>query len=74
MKLSLSSALLISALGSLVGCGVDVSGGEDTPDPAREVRSESTEEAVAACGAAPAPECTFDHGIATCVTTTQSVE
>lgn len=73
MKLSLSSALLISALGSLVGCGVEVSGGDETPDPALDVPSESTEEAVAACGGAPAPECTFDQGVKTCVTTTQTI-
>ena len=73
-KLSLSSALLISALGGLVSCGVEVSGGADPPDPALEVSSEPTEEAVAACGWAPEPACTYDQGVKTCVTMTQSIE
>jgi hypothetical protein len=74
MKLSLSSALLLSALGCLgLGCGVQVSTDEDPEDLSAEPASETTAEAPAACGA-PAPECTFSRGITTCVTTTQTVE
>ena len=72
MKLSLSSALLISALGGLVGCSVDVAGAGDTQDPALDAPSESTEEATAACWA-PESDCTFDQGVLTCVTTTQTI-
>jgi hypothetical protein len=74
MKLSLLSALLISALGSLaVGCSVEVATDGDVEGPAPDVSSESTAEAVAACKALPVG-CTFYQGIMTCVATTQHEE
>ena len=68
MKLSLSSALLISAVGGLIiGCGMEVSEASTAQDLALTSPAESTAEA-------PAPECTFLKGVTTCVTTTQSIE
>lgn len=72
MKRVLCSALLISALGFIVaGCGLEVSG-DDSQGPTLDDPSESTADAVSACGV-PAPVCASSKGVTTCVTTTQTI-